>query len=150
VKKMSKMSFSDVDDGKSAAKTGRINISTGTKWEGLAGYSRAVRIGNVVEVAGTTAVNEEGTIMGINDVEQQTRFIFQRIKKSLEQAGASMADVIRTRMFVTDITYWEVVSRLHGEVFRDIRPACTLLEVSKLIQPELLIEIEATAILSPE
>jgi enamine deaminase RidA (YjgF/YER057c/UK114 family) len=125
----------------------RINVSSGTKWEQIAGYSRLVRVGNVVEVAGTTAVDETGQVVGANDPYTQTRFILTKIEKALASAGASLADVIRTRMFVTDISRWEEVARAHGEVFHEIKPATTMVEVKALISPELLVEIEATAIL---
>lgn len=124
----------------------RQNISSGTKWEAVAGYSRAVRIGNRVEVAGTTAVDESGTIVGPGDPYEQTRFILSKIEKALIEAGATMQDVVRTRMYVTDISQWEAISRAHGEFFRDVRPAATMVEVQRLIEPEMLIEIELTAV----
>jgi len=114
----------------------------------VAGYSRAVRVGNVVEVAGTTAVDENGQVVGANDPYQQTRFILAKIEKALASAGASMKDVVRTRMFVTDISRWEEIARAHGEVFREIKPASTMVEVTRLISPELLVEIEATALIN--
>jgi len=114
----------------------------------VAGYSRAVRVGAIVEVAGTTAVDENGQVAGANDPYQQTRFILAKIEKALSSAGASMKDVVRTRMFVTDISRWEEIARAHGEVFREIKPASTMLEVKALISPELLVEIEATAIIN--
>ena len=126
----------------------RLTISSGTRWEEVAGYSRAVRVGNVVEVAGTTAVDENGQVVGANDPYQQTRFILAKIEKALASAGASMKDVIRTRMFVTDISRWEEIARAHGEVFGEIKPASTMVEVNRLISPELLVEIEATAIIN--
>lgn len=124
----------------------RQNISSGTKWEAVAGYSRAVRIGNRVEVAGTTAVDESGTIVGPGDPYEQTRFILSKIEKALIEAGATMQDVVRTRMYVTDISQWEAISRAHGEFFRDVRPAATMVEIQRLIEPEMLIEIELTAV----
>ena len=124
----------------------RTNISSGAKWESIVGYSRAVRIGNVVEVSGTTAIDDQGQVVGIDDPYEQTRFILTKIEKALAQAGATLADVVRTRMFVTDITRWEEIGRAHGERFRDIRPVATMVEVAALISPELLVEIEATAI----
>jgi enamine deaminase RidA (YjgF/YER057c/UK114 family) len=126
----------------------RTNISSGTKWENIAGYSRAVRIGEFVEVAGTTAVDESGAVVGINDAYEQTRFILAKIERALAAAGATITDVVRTRMFVTDISQWEEISRAHGEYFREIRPAATMVEVRSLIMPEMLIEIEVTAILA--
>lgn len=126
----------------------RINISSGAKWEDIVGYSRAVRIGNVIEVAGTTAVDEEGNIIGANNPYEQTRFALAKIGKALQAAGASMKDVVRTRMFVTDISKWEEVGRAHGEFFREIKPAASMIEVKGLINPELLVEIEVTAVIS--
>jgi enamine deaminase RidA (YjgF/YER057c/UK114 family) len=123
----------------------RKNISSGAKWEDIVGYSRAVRIGNVIEVAGTTAVDGE-KIIGENDAYAQTKFIFQKIEKALKQAGAEMKDVIRTRMFVTDISKWEEIGKAHGEIFREIKPVATMVEVKGLINPMLLVEIEVTAI----
>ncbi|MEZ4674183.1 MAG: RidA family protein [Caldilineaceae bacterium] len=127
----------------------RHNISSGATWEEIVGYSRAVRIGNVVEVAGTTAVDSDGNVVGIADPGAQTRFILQKIENALTEAGATMADVIRTRIFVTDISRWEAVGRAHGEFFRDIKPVATMVEVASLISPELLVEIEVTAIIEP-
>ncbi|MEZ4706613.1 MAG: RidA family protein [Caldilineaceae bacterium] len=124
----------------------RINISSGAQWEEIVGYCRAVRLGNVIEVAGTTAVDESGAVVGVNDPYAQTMFILQKIERALHEAGASMQDVVRTRMFVTDISRWEAVGRAHGEFFRDVRPAATMVEVSALISPELLVEIEVSAI----
>lgn len=124
----------------------RINISTGTPWEGIVGYSRAVRIGNVIEVTGTVAVDVDQPV-GINDPYTQTKFIIEKIQKTLNQLGATLSDVIRTRIFVTDINNWEEVGKAHGEYFGEIRPCTTLLEVSNLISSEYLVEIEATAIL---
>ncbi|HNB52299.1 MAG TPA: RidA family protein [Anaerolineales bacterium] len=124
----------------------RQNISSNTPWETLYGYSRAVRIGNVVEVAGTVAADENGKVVGANAYEQ-AKFIFTKIEKALAEAGASLQDVVRTRMFLTDVAFIDEVGRAHGEVFRDIRPASTALQISALINPELLVEIEVTAIL---
>ncbi len=124
----------------------RTNISSGAKWEDIVGYSRAVRVGNTVEVAGTTAVDENGQVVGMNDPYEQTKFALGKIERALRQAGASLQDVIRTRMFVTDIHAWEEIGRAHGEFFREIKPAATMVEVKALISPELLVEIEATAI----
>jgi enamine deaminase RidA (YjgF/YER057c/UK114 family) len=123
----------------------RINISSGARWEDIVGYSRAVRVGNIIEVAGTTAVDGE-EIIGKGNLYVQTEFIFRKIEKALQDAGASLDDVVRTRMYVTDISTWEEAGRAHGEFFRTIKPASTMVEVSRLIQPDLLIEIEVTAI----
>src|SRR5689334_10896045 len=125
----------------------RLNISSQTKWEDIVGYSRAVRIGNVIEVAGTTAVDENGQVFGINDPSEQTKFILSKIEKALTSAGATLQDVIRTRMFVTNIADWEKIGMVHGIFFKDIKPVTTMVEVKSLISPELLVEIEATAIL---
>lgn len=122
-------------------------ISSGAKWEDIVGYSRAIRVGNVIEVAGTTAVDAEGNLQGENDIYIQTKFIFQKIEKALQEAGASLENVVRTRMFVTDISQWENVGKAHGEFFKNIKPASTLLEISGLIDPRMLIEIEVTAVL---
>jgi enamine deaminase RidA (YjgF/YER057c/UK114 family) len=127
--------------------TQRLNISSGAKWEDIIGYSRAVKIGNVIEVAGTTALGENGEIVGVNDPYQQTKFIFAKIEKALTEANATLKDVVRTRMFVTDISQWEEIGKAHGEYFREIKPASTMVEVKSLINPEMLIEIEVTAIL---
>ena len=123
----------------------RINISSGAKWEAIVGYSRAVRVGNVVEVAGTTAVNDHGEVIGSNDPYAQALFVLGKIEKALLEAGVTLADVVRTRIFVTDISQWEAVGRAHGEFFRDIRPAATMVEVKGLIDPALMVEIEVTA-----
>ena len=127
----------------------RIKISSGTKWEGYVGYSRALRVGNVVEVSGTVAVNENGHIVGKNDPYAQTRFVLKKIKKALEEAGAKIEDVVRTRIYVSDIKNWEPIGRAHGEVFKDVKPASTLFEVSQLIGIDYLVEIEATAYIEP-
>jgi len=127
----------------------RKNFSSGAKWEDIVGYSRAVRVGNLVEVAGTTAV-ENGKVIGPNDAYLQTKIIIQKIEKVLVEAGTSLEDVVRTRMFVTDLSRWEEYGTAHGEYFRDIKPASTIIEVKSLIDPEMLIEIEATAIISAE
>ena len=126
----------------------RINISSGAKWEDIVGYSRAVKIGNIIEVAGTTAVDEDGNTVGVNDPYEQTRYALSKIEKALQAAGATMKDVVRTRMFVTDISKWEEIGRAHGEFFREVKPAASMIEVKGLISPDLLVEIEVTAIVS--
>jgi len=126
---------------------GRINYSSGAKWEAIVGYSRAVKVGNVIEVTGTVAVDDESRLQGGDSAYAQTRFILEKIAAILDKAGAGMKDVVRTRMFVTDISRWEEFGKAHGEFFGEIRPCTTMVEVSKLIAPEYLIEIEATAII---
>ena len=126
----------------------RTNYSSGAKWEDIVGYSRAVKVGNVIEVTGTVAVDEHNQLIGEGDAYLQTKFILQKIEAVLLQAGATLKDVVRTRMFVTDISQWEAYGKAHGEVFKDIKPCTTMVEVSRLIAPEYLIEIEATAVLS--
>lgn len=126
----------------------RTNYPSGAIWEDIVGYSRAVKVGNVIEVTGTVAVDEHNQLIGEGDPYLQTKFILQKIEAVLLQAGASLKDVVRTRMFVTDIAQWEAYGKAHGEVFKDIKPCTTMVEVSRLIAPEYLIEIEATAILS--
>jgi len=125
----------------------RLNISSGVKWEDIIGYSRAVKIGNVIEVAGTTALNEEGNLVGPNDPYEQTRFIIAKIEKVLISAGSTLADIVRTRIFTTDISRWEEIGKAHGEFFREIKPASTMVEVSSLINSGMLVEIEATVII---
>lgn len=125
----------------------RQNISSGTKWEALVGYSRAVRVGNLVVTAGTTAVDEEGQIVGPDDPYAQTLYIFTKIEKALKAAGASLSDVIQTRMYVSDIARWEEIGRAHCEIFAAIRPAATMVEVKALIDPALLVEVEVTAVI---
>jgi enamine deaminase RidA (YjgF/YER057c/UK114 family) len=120
-------------------------ISSGSPWEKPVGYSRAVRVGNVVEVAGTTA--QDGEAVTGHDEYEQTKRVLEKIAAALHEAGATLADVVRTRMFVTDIAQWEAVGRAHGEVFGEIRPVTTMVQVAALIDPRLLVEIEATAII---
>jgi len=125
----------------------RTNYSYGAKWEDIVGYSRAVRIGNIIEVTGTVAVDENSRLVGKNDAYAQTKFIIEKIEKVLQRAGATLKDVIRTRMFVTDISRWEDYGKAHGEFFKEIKPCTSMIEVKGLIAPEYLVEIEATAIL---
>jgi enamine deaminase RidA (YjgF/YER057c/UK114 family) len=125
----------------------RTNYSSGAKWEEIVGYSRAVKMGNIIEVTGTVAVNDNTELVGGNSAYEQTRFILQKIENILVKAGASLKDVVRTRMFVTDISRWEEYGRAHGEFFREIKPCTSMIEVKGLISPDYLIEIEATAIL---
>ena len=123
----------------------RNNIPSGAPWESVVGYSRAVRIGSHVWVSGTTATDENGNVVGVGDAAAQTRYVLQKIERALKDAGASLHDVVRTRMFVRDIGQWEAIGRVHGEYFSDIRPAATMVEVSKLIDADHLIEIEVDA-----
>ncbi|MBI5669310.1 MAG: RidA family protein [Chloroflexi bacterium] len=127
----------------------RQNIPSGTKWEAIAGYSRAVRLGNIVHVSGTTATDEHGNVVGADDPYAQTVYIIQKIERALKPTGATLRDVVRTRIYVTDISRWEDVARAHGEYFGAILPTNTLVEVSALVGPEYLVEMEAEAIIQP-
>lgn len=126
----------------------RFNYASGAPWENIVGYSRAVKMGNIIEVTGTVAVDEHNQVVAPGDAYEQTRFILKKIALVLQQAGADLKDVVRTRIFVTDIKRWEEYGRAHGEFFAQIRPCTTMVEVSALISPDYLVEIEATAILN--
>jgi enamine deaminase RidA (YjgF/YER057c/UK114 family) len=126
----------------------RQRVSSGTKWEGLVGYSRAVRVGNLVFVSGTTATDEVGNVVGVGDAEAQAAYIIGKIGRALQEAGASLADVVRTRVYVTRVADWEAVGRAHVHYFGEIRPANSLVEVSALVGSEYLVEIEADAVIA--
>jgi enamine deaminase RidA (YjgF/YER057c/UK114 family) len=126
----------------------RTNYSSGSKWEDIVGYSRAVKVGNTIEVTGTVASGENGKVVGKDDPYIQTKYIYQKIEKVLQQAGATMKDVVRVRMFVTDISQWQEYGKAHSEFFKDIKPCNTMVEVSALIEPDYMIEIEASAIIT--
>ena len=128
--------------------TERIRFSSGTKWEPIVGYSRAIRVGNVVHVSGTTATDQEGNLVGVGDARAQTSQALRNIQKALESVGARMEDVVRTRIYVTNITKWEEVGRVHGEFFRQTLPVTSMIEVKSLINPQMLVEIEAEAIIT--
>jgi enamine deaminase RidA (YjgF/YER057c/UK114 family) len=125
----------------------RVNYASDARWEEVIGYSRAVKMGNLIEVTGTVAIDENGQVAGKDNVYEQAKFVLQKIEKVLERAGATMKDVVRTRMYVTDISRWEELGKAHNEFFKTIKPSTTLVEVTRLISPDYLIEIEATAVL---
>lgn len=126
----------------------RTNLASGAKWEDVVGYSRAVQVGNIIEMSGTVATDSSGEVVGENDVYIQTKFILLRIENVLHNLGATMKDVVRTRIFVTDISKWELIGQAHGEMFREIKPCTSMLEVSRLIDDRFLVEIEVSAILT--
>lgn len=124
----------------------RKKVSSGAKWENIVGYSRAIKVGNIIEVAGTTAIDEYDVVHGIENEYEQTLFIIKKAEKALKELGSSLADVVRTRIYTTNINKWEEIGKAHGEFFRDIKPVATMVEVNRLINPEILVEIEFTAI----
>jgi enamine deaminase RidA (YjgF/YER057c/UK114 family) len=127
----------------------RKHVSSGTRWESFVGYSRAIKSGNIIEVAGTTAV-DGNEIVGIDDAYAQTAFIIAKMQKALQDLDADLKDVIRTRIYVTDISRWEEIGKAHGEFFKDIKPASTMVEVSALVSPHMLVEIEMTAVVESQ
>jgi len=128
----------------------RVKYSSGTKWEPIVGYSRAIKVRDYVYVSGTTATDQRGNLIGVGDARAQTMQTLNNIKTALESVGAKLEDVVRTRIYVTDITRWEEIGRAHGEFFKQIRPATTMIEVKSLINPEMLVEVEAEAIIDQE
>ena len=128
----------------------RVRYSSGTKWEPIVGYSRAIKVQNFVYVSGTTATDQRGNLIGVGDARAQTMQTLNNIKTALESVGAKLEDVVRTRIYVTDITRWEEIGRAHGEFFEHVRPATTMIEVKSLINPEMLVEVEAEAIIDQE
>jgi enamine deaminase RidA (YjgF/YER057c/UK114 family) len=125
----------------------RTNYSSGAKWEAIVGYSRLVKVGNMIWISGTVATDDDGNTVGPDQAGVQTRFILEKIEKYLKLAGTSLADVVRTRIFVTDISRWEEIGNVHGDFFKDIKPATTMVEVKALINPDYLVEIDAEAII---
>lgn len=128
----------------------RQRYSSGTTWEPIVGYSRAVRVGDVVHVSGTTATGPDGRVIGVGDPAAQTRRTLENVRSALEHVGARLEHVVRTRIFVTDISRWEAIGRVHGEFFADIRPATSMIEIRRLIDPEMLVEIEAEAVVTDD
>jgi enamine deaminase RidA (YjgF/YER057c/UK114 family) len=126
----------------------RTNLSSGSKWEDIVGYSRAVKVVNIIEVSGTVSTDHSGELVGEGDLFLQTKFILLKLQNTLVQMGAGLTDVVRTRIFTTDISQWEAIGKAHGEIFAEIKPVTTMVEVSKLIDDKYLVEIEATAILT--
>ena len=124
----------------------KMRVSSGTDWENIVGYSRAIRVGNMIEIAGTTAINEDNIIVGINDAYAQTVYIIKKAEAAMLELGSSLEDVIRTRIYTKDISLWEEIGRAHGEYFADIKPVATMVEVSELIDKDILVEIEFSAI----